>query len=176
MNNLQALKLTRIKTIFFVFAFTSLAVVTPMLAHYFGGVTAGRVFLPMHFFVLMAGLLFGWRAGLAVGVLTPLVSYFFTGMPLVAILPFIVIETATYGLFAGLLQERIKNIWVSLISALVIGRIFLALAIMLLPTKIIASQYVLSAISAGWRGIVLQIILVPIVVVMLGKFLQNERA
>ncbi len=176
MNNLPVLPLVKTKTFFFVSVFTTLSVLTPMVAHYFGGVAAGRLFLPMHFFVLAAGLLLGWRAGLAVGILTSLLSYYLTSMPLVAILPFIVIETASYGFFAGWLNEKVKNIWVSLPGALVLGRIFLALAIVLLPTKLIASQYVLDAIGAGWRGILLQIILVPVAVMMLGKFLQNEKA
>jgi len=175
MNNLQVLSASKIKTIFFVFTFVFLAVITPMLAHYFGGVMAGRLFLPMPFFVLVAGLSLGWRAGLATALLVPVISYSLTGMPSGAILPFILIEMAGYGFFAGFLREKVKNIWVSLFGALIFGRMFLALAIALLPTKLIADQYIFGAISVGWRGIVLQIILVPLAVMMLGKFLQNER-
>lgn len=174
MNNLRVLKLTRIKASLFVFAFTSLAMATPMLAHYLGGVAAGRLFLPMHFFVLAAGLLLGWRAGLAVGVLTPLLAYAVSGMPLAVVLPFVIIEVAAYGLFAGLLQERFKNILVSLAGAMVLGRLFLLLGVAILPTKLVASQYVIGAMQAGWRGIALQILLVPAAIVFLRKFLRNE--
>lgn len=146
-----------------------------MVAHYFGGPLAGKMFLPMHFFVLGAGLLLGWRAGLVVGLLTPLVSFSVSGMPIIAVLPFIAIELAAYGFFAGLLQERFKNIWVSLVGAMVLGRIFLWLGVALLPTKLAATSYVAGAVSAGWRGIVLQILLVPIAVIFIQKFLRDER-
>lgn len=175
MTNLQVLKLTKIKTAVFVLAFTALAVATPMAVHYFGGAAAGRVFLPMHFFVLTAGLLLGWRAGLAVGVLTPLISFLITGMPLAAVLPFVAIETAAYGLFAGLLKENIKNIWAALGGAMILGRIFLWLGIAILPTKLIANQYLAGVVGVGWRGIVLQILLVPVIVISVQKFLKDER-
>ncbi|HRY52576.1 MAG TPA: ECF transporter S component [Candidatus Portnoybacteria bacterium] len=175
MTNLQVLQLTKTKTLFFAAVFTALSVATPMAAHYFGGPLAGRLFLPMHFFVLSAGLLLGWRAGLAVGVLTPLIAYSVSVMPLAAVLPFIIIEVAAYGFFAGLLQERFKNIWVSLVGAMVLGRLFLWLGIAILPTKLIASQYLVGTLQAGWRGIALQILLVPIAVIFIQKFLRDER-
>src|SRR3989338_9184754 len=162
MNNLQVLHLTKIKTAVFIFAFTALSVLTPMLAHYFGGVAAGRLFLPMHFFVLAGALLLGWQAGLAIGVLTPLISYSLTGMPPAMILPFIVIEVAAYGFLAGIFQQKFKNIWLSFAGALILGRAILFVVLILLPTKLPALPYVLGAIKDGWRGVLLQIILVPI--------------
>lgn len=175
MNNLQVLQPAKIKTVAFVIIFTVLSVLAPMAAHYFGGPMAGRIFLPMHFFVLTAGLLLGWRAGLAVGILTPLTSFVVSGMPLLAVLPFVVIEVAAYGLFAGLLRQSLKlNIWVSLPGALIAGRVFLWLGILLLPTKFIASQYVIGAIVAGWPGILLQIALVPPAVKFVAGILRDE--
>lgn len=176
MNNLQVLSMSKTKTAFFIFVFTALSVLTPMTAHYFGGPTAGRIFLPMQFFVLAAGLLLGWRAGLAVGILTPLISYSVSGMPLLPVLPFVVIELASYGFFAGLLREPLElNIWLSLIGAMMAGRVFLWLGILLWPTKLIASQYVIGAVSAGWPGILLQLALVPLAVKIIGEFLQDEK-
>jgi len=175
MNNLQVLHQTKIKTLFFIVAFTALSVIAPLAAHYFGGAAAGRLFLPMHFFVLTAGLLLGWRAGLAVGVLTPLISFSLTGMPLAAMLPFIVIETAGYGFFAGLLRDNIKNIWMALAGAMILGRVFLWLGVALLPTSLVANQYLAGVLTAGWRGILLQIILVPFVVLATQSFIKDER-
>ena len=60
----------------------------------------------MHVFVIIAGLLFGWRAGLIVGFCTPLVSYIISGMPVAPILPQIIIELSAYGFTAGILRER----------------------------------------------------------------------
>ncbi|MDD2753493.1 MAG: ECF transporter S component [Candidatus Portnoybacteria bacterium] len=174
MTNLQVLHLTKVKTAIFVFAFTVLSVLTPMLAHYLGGVAAGRLFLPMHFFVLAGALLAGWQAGLAIGVLTPLISYSLTGMPPAMVLPFVVIEIAAYGFLAGFFQQKMKNIWLSLVGALILGRAVLFAGLILLPTKLAAMPFVVSAVKDGWRGIALQILLVPVAVISLRKFLGNE--
>lgn len=175
MMNLYILRLTKVKTLSFVAAFTVLSVITPMLAHYFGGPAAGRIFLPMQFFVLAAGLLLGWRAGLVVGILTPLISYSASGMPLLPVLPFVTMEVAAYGFFSGLLHEKVKNIWVALIGTMIIGRVFLWLGIALLPTKLIATTYVTGVLQAGWPGILLQLALVPLAVKIIGEFLQDEK-
>ena len=174
MNNLLVLSSDKIKTLVFAAAFTALSVLAPMAAHYFGGPAAGRAFLPMHFFVLVAGLLLGWRAGLTVGVLTPLISFSVSGMPLFAMLPFITIELATYGFFTGLLRDSVKNVWLALVGAMVLGRVVLWLGIALLPTKLIAGAYVINAVKTGWMGMALQILLVPMVVVVIQKFLKND--
>ena len=174
MVNLRVQSLSKIKTLFFASIFTALSVLTPLAAHYFGGVAAGRLFLPMHFFVLAAGLVLGWRGGLAVGILTPLISYSASGMPVVAVLPFVLLELAAYGFFAGLLQERIKNVWAALAGALILGRVILFLGIAVLPTKLVASQYVVSAMLNGWRGVALQVLLVPVAVVFVRRFLRDE--
>ena len=176
MNNLQVLRLTKIKTTVFVFTFTALSVLAPLAAHYFGGVAAGRLFLPMHFFVLAGALLLGWQAGLAIGVLTPLISYFLTGMPPAMVLPFVLIEVAAYGLLAGFFQQKFKNIWGSLIGALVLGRVILFAGLILLSAKMPAMPYVLGAVKDGWRGIALQIILMPFAILTIKRFLDEKNS
>ena len=176
MNNIQILHLAKIKTLFFVFAFTALAVLTPLAAHYFGGPLAGRMFLPMHIFVLVAGLVLGWRAGLFVGVLTPLISYSLTHLPPATVLPFVAIEMAAYGLLAGLLRKNFKlNIWWALLGAMAFGRAAAWLAVLIWPTKIAAGQYIFGAVLDGWRGILLQILLVPVLMKAIGRFLGDEK-
>ena len=78
-------KLKNIELVNFSIIFVALAVALPWIAHQFN--LAGPTFLPMHLFVLVAGLLFGWRAGLIVGFLTPLVSFATSGMPFLPVLP-----------------------------------------------------------------------------------------
>ena len=98
------LKYTDVRSYVFTVVFISLAVATPWACHQFN--MAGPTFLPMHVFVLVAGLLFGWRAGLVVGLFAPLASSAVSGMPGLLILPQIVVEVAAYGLVAGILRER----------------------------------------------------------------------
>ncbi|MFA6047400.1 MAG: ECF transporter S component [Parcubacteria group bacterium] len=172
----HTLKNINVKTIAFVAAFTALSVVTPMLLHVVAGPAAGRLFLPMHLFVFVAALLLGWRAGLAVGLLAPLISYSLTGMPLIIILPLIITETALYGILAGYFYKTRKwNIILSVASAMVLGRIMLLTTIAILPIKISAIAYVLSAAYAGVIGIAIQLILIPLIYKSLKKYISDEK-
>lgn len=173
------LKYTDIRSYVLTFAFVSLDVLVPWAFHQFH--LAGPTFLPMHIFVLIAGLMFGWRSGLIVGLLTPLTSYLVSGMPVLQILPQISIELSTYGLVAGILREKVglRVIW-SLLSAIVAGRLALLLYVLVLyltagkiysplgpeVTPFIA---VWSAIKQGWLGITIQLTLIPAVIWLLGK-------
>lgn len=167
----EILKYTDIRSYVLTLVFVLLAVLTPWVFHQFH--LAGPTFLPMHIFILIAGLVFGWRAGLIVGLLTPLTSYLVSGMPVLRILPQILVELSAYGLVAGMLRERFKLpvIW-SLLGAMIAGRLALYLAI--LVTSITAGLaygplgleanpllVVWSVIKQGWPGIVIQLTLIP---------------
>ena len=56
--------LTFSETKYYIFSsvFVGMAVFVPWLTHQFH--LAGPKFLPMHFFVMFAGFLFGWRMGI----------------------------------------------------------------------------------------------------------------
>jgi len=176
---LMALKYNDIRSYVLTVVFVMLAVFVPWVFHQFH--LAGPTFLPMHIFVLIAGLLFGWRAGLIVGLLTPLVSYFISGMPVLNVLPQIVIELSAYGFIAGILREKydLRTIW-SLLGAIVGGRIALLLAILVIylvtgqtysPLGIEANPFAAfwSVIKQGWPGILLQLISMPIIVWLVEK-------
>ena len=79
------LKYTDIRSYAFTVAFVLGGVLLPWIFHQFQ--LAGPTFLPMQFFVLGAGLLFGWRMGLAVGLFTPVTSYAISAMPGIMTLP-----------------------------------------------------------------------------------------
>ena len=182
---LMALKYNDIRSYVLTVVFVMLAVFVPGVFHQFH--LAGPTFLPMHIFVLIAGLLFGWRAGLIVGLLTPLVSYFISGMPVLNVLPQIVIELSAYGFIAGILREKydLRTIW-SLLGAIVGGRIALLLAILVIyfiagesysPLGLEANPFASfwSVVKQGWPGILTQLISIPIIVWLVGK-IAAERA
>ncbi|MBI2329088.1 MAG: hypothetical protein HYU85_05585 [Chloroflexi bacterium] len=173
------LKYTEIRSYIFTVVFTLLSVAVPWTFHQFH--LAGPTFLPMHIFVFAAGLLFGWRAGLIVGFLTPLASYAVSGLPLLRLLPQIIVELSAYGLVAGILRERfnLRVIW-SLLAAMIAGRLALLLAIFAislitgeayLPLGSAASPFsaVWSVIKQGGPGIALQLALIPGAIWLLGK-------
>lgn len=139
-------------------AFLAAAVGVPYLFHQIH--LAGPAFLPMHFFVLLAGLSFGWRSGLLVGVSSPTLGFVLSGLPLPALVPFMTAELATYGLVMGLLKERTHfNRWLALGLALIAGRVaLLALRAIFTPAPL---TLVWEATLVGWPGIAIQLALVP---------------
>ena len=181
---LTALKYKDISSYLLTVAFVMLAVAVPWIFHQFH--LAGATFLPMHIFVLIAGLLFGWRAGLIVGLFTPLVSYFISGMPALNVLPQVVIEVSAYGLVAGILREKynLRTIW-SLLGALIGGRLILLSAISIIyliggqsysplgpESSPVASFW--STVKLGWPGIVVQLAFIPAVVWLVEKIVTSD--
>ena len=165
----KVLNFSEIKFYIFSSVFTISAVFFPLLLHQFN--LAGPKFLPMHFFVIIAGFLFGWRTGLFIGFLSPLMSYSVTHMPPIAILPETILELAVYGFVIGLLREKKLNIWVSLIPAMIFGRLARLLFVLALGLKTNPLEY----FKVSWLGIVLQLVLIPLVIFLLQKFLFKEN-
>ena len=103
-------------------AFIVAAVGLPALMHMTGAPV--RWLLPMHWPVLLAGILYGWRGGLLIGALSPASNWLITGFPLPPVLPAMTLELATYGLVAGLLREKLNwNGFSATAGALVAGRL-----------------------------------------------------
>ncbi|MFC2050732.1 ECF transporter S component [Chloroflexota bacterium] len=181
---LMTLKYNDIRSYVLTALFVTLAVFVPWIFHQFH--LAGATFLPMHIFVLIAGLLFGWRAGLITGLLTPLVSHFISGMPVLNVLPQIMIELSAYGLIAGILRQKynLRPTW-ALLGAIAGGRMALLLA--MLAIYLIAGQSYSplgpevnpfasfwSVIKQGWPGIVMQLISIPVIVWLVGKLAARD--
>jgi len=179
------LRYTDIRSYIFTFVFVLLSVLVPWGFHQFH--LAGPTFLPMHIFVLVAGLLFGWRAGLIVGLLTPLASNVVSGMPVLRILPQIVVELSAYGLIAGVLREKLnlRVIW-SLLGAMIGGRLALFLAVLIIylilgesygplgvETSPVLSLW--SAIRQGWLGIVIQLVSIPTAIWLSAKLAAKKE-
>ena len=165
----KVLTFSQVKYYIFSAVFVGLAIVTPTIFHQFN--LAGPKFLPMHIFVLIAGLLFGWRTGLLVGLLSPLMSYGITHLPPLAILPETILELAVYGLAAGLLREKGLNIWVALLGAMILGRLARLLFVLTFGLHTNFWQY----LQISWPGIVLQLSLIPIIIYILQKFVLGKR-
>ena len=139
------------------------------------GTMIGQALLPMHLPVLLVGLLAGPFAGLATGAFAPIVSFLLTGMPMAPMVPFMVIELAAYGLFAGLLRgvslpavvpEPLG--WLGkLVAAQIGGRLVdalaIAVAVYLFGNAQMSVASVWTAVGAGLPGLVLQWVLIPII-------------
>ena len=138
----------------------------------------GNMLLPMHIPVLLSGFICGWQYGLVVGFVTPLLRSVLFGMPpMFPIAVAMAFELATYGLISGLLYrsllKRKSSILISLISAMISGRIIWGIASYFL-FGISGSQFTIEIFMAGAflnaiPGIILQIILIPIIVTLLER-------
>lgn len=148
--------------------FLALGLLIPYIFHVTG--MPGQVFLPMHLPVLLCGFILGNPYGLILGLITPLLNAVLTGMP--PIYPTAIamaFELATYGLIAGWLYKRRGiNLFYSLVSAMLAGRIVSGLANYIL-LGMAGQEYGLkvfflsSFVKAVW-GIMIQLILIPLII------------
>ena len=148
--------------------FIALGVVLPIAFHQFH--LAGRIFLPMHIPVLLAGILVGPMSGMIVGLVCPTLSFLLTGMPPAYAVPLMTLELPLYGLVGGIAIRKLKTPLIpSLILAMIIGRLGFAVGLFILGRLIELpygiKYFILYAIPTGLPGIILQIILIPILVV-----------
>lgn len=137
----------------------------------------GNMLLPMHLPVLLCGFVCGYQYGLLVGFIAPLLRYALFGMP--PVLPIgipMAFELATYGCVTGLLganKEKLSSIYITLIVAMLSGRIVWALVRLVLlginGTPFTISIFLASAFTNAIPGIIIQLIIIPILVNTLRK-------
>ena len=91
------------------------------------GVSFMILFSPMHFPVLIAGLVLGPWEGLICGIVTPALSYLIIGLPQIGPLAMMA-ELGVYGLVTGLIMKKadkrkMSSIYLALVPAMILGRI-----------------------------------------------------
>ena len=137
----------------------------------------GSALSPMHIPVLLAGFLCGPWWAMAVGFVAPMLRHVWLGMPPLITAIAMSFELAAYGLFAGLLYrllpKKTVNIYVSLIGAMILGRIVWGIT-MVVISGVSGSAFTWSAFIAGALlnavpGIILHIVLIPILVMALKR-------
>lgn len=158
--------------------FLALGIIITYIFHVTG--IPGTVFLPMHIPVLLCGFILGSRYGLIIGILTPLLNSIFTGMPpMYPVAISMALELGAYGFFAGLLyKEKRQNIYVALISSMLLGRVIAGIANFLLLTakggSFALAGFLTSAFVTAFCGIVIQLVLIPFLVKALEKANSKE--
>lgn len=138
---------------------------------------AGAIFLPMHIPVLLCGLICGWKYGLIVGIITPALSSLITGMPGAAILPGMICELGAYGLVSGLCiglvrtKSRLSNLYISLIAAMFVGRVFSGAlnALIFRAGDYSIRMWLTASFATALPGIIIQLCIIPGLVLALEK-------
>ena len=156
----------------------ALGIVLPMVFHMIPHGLAGRALLPMHVPVLLAGLIVGPFLGFFAGLITPLFSSMTTGMPAAGLSMYsMMIELSVYGAVSGLVMRYVHtrkivlDLYISLIAAMLVGRIVagLAQALLLFNGVYVIGLWVTSYFTTSLPGIILQILFVPTIVITLER-------
>jgi len=155
--------------------FIAIGITLPLAFHMIPN--AGRIFLPMHIPILLSGIMLGLPYGLAVGIITPILSSLFTGMPPAVILPAMTFELAAYGAASALLMRYVPNknlyakVYVSLIGAMLFGRIFFGIlnALIFAAGNYSMQIWLTGAFVTALPGIAIQIVIIPAIVIALQK-------
>lgn len=145
----------------------------------------GKALAPMHIPVLLCGFICGWPYGLIVGFMAPILRLAIFGMP--PLFPTglaMTFELSVYGTVTGLLYQKlpktIGNIYITLITAMLSGRIVWGMA-MTIICGINHFPFSFQAFLAGAfinavPGIICHIILIPLIVIALRKAQLIENA
>ena len=161
----------------------ALAMVLPFLTGQIPQI--GQALSPMHIPVFLCGFLCGWPWGLAVGFIAPLMRSVLFGMP--AIFPgacAMAFELATYGAVSGVLYKvlpkKIPYIYVTLIIAMLCGRVVWGIARYIFAglqgSSFPMEAFLAGAVTNAIPGIILHLALIPVVVLAMqrAKLVLNE--
>ena len=153
--------------------FLALAMVLPFLTGQIPEI--GSMLSPMHIPVLLCGFLCGWPWGLAVGFIAPLLRSVLFGIPVM--FPGAVamaFELAVYGTVSGLLYSILTgkkwSIYVSLVTAMIAGRVVWGIARLVLAglsgKSFTWELFIAGAFTNAVPGIILHIVLIPVLVMV----------
>ena len=162
----------------FAAVFLALALVLPLLTGQIPQI--GRHLCPMHIPVLLCGFFCGPVYAMLIGFIAPLLRFLIFGMP--PIMPTgiaMCFELLTYGLISGLLYEALPKkkiyIYVSLIGSMVAGRVVWGVVKTVLygmgKIEFGFAAFISGAVIDAVPGIILQIILIPVLVMILEKYM-----
>ena len=170
--------MSKTKKITFSAMFLALGIILPFLTMNIPSI--GNMLLPMHIPVMLCGFIIGPIQGAIVGFITPLLRSLLVGAP--AFYPNAVVmsfELLTYGLISGVFyhiifsrKDKIINIYITLISSMLIGRIVYGVVNLLIGlitvNKFTFQVFITSAFINAIPGILIQLILIPLIIKLIG--------
>lgn len=105
---LYSLDYSNVKTYLTALLFVAGNMILPQIFHFVpqGGIT----WLPIYFFTLVAAYKYGWKVGLLIGVLSPVINSLFFGMPAFGLLPVILLKSVLLATAAGFAAYRFHRV------------------------------------------------------------------
>lgn len=163
---------------------SAVAVILASVFHMLGGQSISTLFSPMHFPVLLCGILCGPWLGMICGFCTPIVSFAAAGRPPfpVQLVP-MVLELTVYGFVTGLMRwvflknsktDRFASV-LALVIAMIAGRLINAFAgaFFLMNDQggyfVALAAKLASNFGSTWAGIILQLVLIPAILYALKR-------
>jgi thiamine transporter ThiT len=139
--------------------------------------------LPMHFVILICGFMCGPKYASLTGLIAPLLSALVIGqVDMVPTAIAMAFELGTYGLVLGLLSlyirfDKISNLYIMLILAMVIGRISFGLLSLILYDMIEETfswqTFLDLALLKGLMGIIIQLIMIPPLIYFISPYIER---
>ncbi len=168
-------KRIHIKTLTLSGMFLALALLLPFLTGQIPQI--GSMLCPMHFPILLCGYFCGGAMGLIIGFLAPLLRSALFGMPpMFPVAVCMAAELAVYGITAGFLYRIFPKgkgtVYLSLIAAMILGRIFWGVAMLFCigAENFGIAAFLAGAVTTALPGIVLQLVLIPMIVLTMEKY------
>jgi thiamine transporter ThiT len=157
--------------------FLAIGMVLPFLT---GNELFGGLLLPMHLPVLICGIILGPKYGALVGLVLPITRSLIIGMPpLFPVAVSMTFELAAYGgiigLLYGKLPKNIPSLYISLVGAMLAGRVVwgsamaVLLGLGLLENPFTFEIFLTLAFVNAAPGIILQIVFIPVLILALQK-------
>jgi len=139
----------------------------------------GTLLLPMHIPILLCGLLCGPKYGALCGVLVPVLSSLFTGMPpSYPMLPIMTAQLLTLGLVSGLLYWGLRlPIYPAILGSMISGWTLYGavFAVLLFDNESLQALTVTAAIVTGIPGMITQLVLCPVLVTALHRYVGVQN-
>ena len=154
----------RTRQVIFSALFIALGFIFPMFFHMAG---LGKVFLPMFWPLAACGFFLSPPYAILVGILTPVVSRFFTGMPPTPVMELMMIELTALTITASLLHRKstLGIFWIVLFSLLVSRLCTFFIASVFAPILGLPSDvYSISRVIMGIPGMIAIMVYIPLMV------------
>ncbi len=152
----------------------AIGIIVPTIFHTTG--LPGTTFLPMHIPVLIGGFLLPPHLAALLGMLTPVLNFLITGMPV--LFPMVVImifELGTYGFVASILYRKLKiPSIISLIFSMIVGRIMVGVVVFILAAffsiQLDPMTFIIGGVTTGLPGVIIQLVLIPTLIYSIVKY------
>ena len=166
-------RLTEVYKIVLSAMFLGLSIILPFIT--MNNPSLGNMFCLMHFPVLLCGFICGWKYGLTIGLVAPILRFVIAGMP--PIYPTALAmsaELGAYGAISGIMYNVLPKkklfVYISLIISIIIGKLVWGITMFGLLgftfSKFGISAFFVQGFINAVPGLILQIILIPIIIIL----------